>query len=135
MPEISDEELKTLEQVAGQRRGGKPIKYLELAAHRDTIVKAMQRDIPLPVLLDWLQENRDIAVVLNTLRKYVVKKIGRDFYDEYLRRNGWSKPARTARRATQTTAPENVAANSPESKIGFDFNITRPTKFNRTKRD
>lgn len=137
MPDISDEELQKLEQVAGQRRGGKPIKYLELAAHRDSIVKAMQRDIPLPVLLDWLRTNRGVSVVLNTLRKYVVKRIGRDAYDEYLRRNGWNKPLRTPRKGTQTAAAENAAVGSQVSKEGprFDLNLTRPATFNRTKRD
>lgn len=113
------------------------MKYTSLEIHRDSIVELMQNDVQLPVILRWLRERHGVELVLNTLRKFVVKRIGRDAYDDYLQRNGWSKPARAARRATQTTAPENVAPNSPDSKtkLGFDLNIKRPDKFNRTKRD
>lgn len=133
MPDISDEELQKLEQVAGQRRGGKPIKYMELAVHRDSILKAMQRDIPLPVLLDWLRENRDISVVLNTLRKYVVKQIGRDFYDEYLRRNGWIRPSKRARKLPSAAA-SSQSSESTNSPLRIDFNKSKPASFQRTER-
>lgn len=133
MPDISDEELQKLQQVAGQRRGGKPIKYMELAAHRDSILKAMQRDIPLSVILEWLRESRDISVVLNTLRKYVVKQIGRDFYNEYLHRNGWIRSSKQPLKPAAAMIPR-LASESTNPPVRIDVNKSKPPTYQRTER-
>lgn len=133
MPGITDEELTALELVASQRRGGKPIRYLELAVHREAILKAMQRDIPLPVLLNWLRDNHGVTVVLNTLRKYIVKEVGRDIYDAYLRRNGWVRPPKRQQKSSFSAAASHTPQR-PNSPMQIDRDKRGPAVYQRTER-
>jgi len=87
---LDDLELSRLIKQANLSRGGKPAKYPQLDKYGE-IVKLIENDVQLPFILKWLFEEKGEKLVLNTLRKYVVFKIGRPAYEAYLKRNGWMK--------------------------------------------
>jgi hypothetical protein len=95
MKNISDHDVGELLRTSMAQRGGKPAKYIALGAYRETIVKLMDLNVQLNLIRDWLVEKQGEQLVVNTLRKYIIRSIGRDFYDEYLKRNGWTKTRRT----------------------------------------
>lgn len=109
--EISDEELFDVLRRAGEHRGGKSAKYSKLERHRATIIKMMQNNAPLTFILIFLKEKHAEELVLNTLRKYVITYLGREVYDEYLRRNFWQKTRRKPPLA-------NAAPDIPMTKHG-----------------
>ena len=109
--EISDAELLEVLRLAGEHRGGKSAKYTLLERHRATIFKMIEHDVPLTFILVFLKEKHGEELVLNTLRKYILAYIGRETYDEYLKRNGWKK----TRRKTKASA-SNVSTPVPEKK-------------------
>ncbi len=88
---ITDDELADVVRIARKERGGKSVKYIELEKYRESIVKLMQQDVQLSHILRWLKNKHGEQLVLNTLRKYVVRNIGREVYEEYLTRNHWIK--------------------------------------------
>lgn len=59
----------------------------------------IENDVSLPFILNWLIEKKGEKLVLRTLRKYVVFKIGRPAYEKYLKRNGWFKTKESAPKA------------------------------------
>lgn len=105
---ITEDELDELAAASRGRWPGKPAKYQSLNAYRNDINRAIQRDVSLPVLLDWLRANRGVDVSLNTLRKYVIRFLGRDVYDAFLERNDAGRAAvrnRKPRPTQQQVAP------------------------------
>ncbi|MHB1489786.1 MAG: hypothetical protein ACYCTH_04740 [Cellulomonas sp.] len=90
---LDDLELSRLIKQANLSRGGKPAKYPQLDKYGE-IVKLIENDVQLPFILKWLSDEKGEKLVLNTLRKYVVFKIGRPAYETYLKRNGWMKTRR-----------------------------------------
>lgn len=125
---ITDQELNELAAASHGRWPGKPVKYKSLDSYRNDIERAIQRDVSLPVLLDWLKANRSVDVSLNTLRKYVIRYLGRDVYDAFLERNDAGraaiknrKPRATQYRATpggrRTTEPAPDQTSTSTSNI------------------
>ncbi|MET3122299.1 hypothetical protein AAKU67_001893 [Oxalobacteraceae bacterium GrIS 2.11] len=64
-----------------------------LEEHLDLIKKMMDADISLPVVYEWLVDH-GIDTSLTTLRRFVIKKFGKNFYLDFVERNGWQKRAR-----------------------------------------
>jgi hypothetical protein len=91
---MKESEFQRLIKLSHERRGDKASKYPLLEPALADIQKLVDADVALTVIRDWLEEKQNIKVVLNTLRKFVVLHIGRDTYDLYLRRNGWTKSVR-----------------------------------------
>lgn len=106
MANIDDEELNKIVSAARKARGGKPAKYQELEKYAESIEKLIDNDVQLPFILKWLLKEKGEKLVLNTLRKFVIRKIGRDRYEQYLARNGWQK----SKRSKPTGAAEKVPA-------------------------
>lgn len=110
---LDDLELSRLIKQANLSRGGKPAKYPQLDKHVE-IVKLIENDVQLPFILKWLFDEKGEKLVLNTLRKYVVFKIGRPAYEAYLKRNGWMKTKRK---------PEGGVAKKIEHKSLSPINL------------
>lgn len=119
MNEIDNEKLAKLVIDAMSKRGGKPTKYTGYDKYPE-IIELINRDVQLPYILKWLTEKNGEKLVLNTLRKYVVFKIGRVAYEEYLKRNGWLKPRKTlpGRGSTGSCAPTTNGADGAETGSG-----------------
>ena len=88
---ITDDELADVVRIARKERGGKSVKYIKLEKYRESILRLMQQDVQLSHILRWLTNKHGEQLVLNTLRKYVARNIGREVYEEYLTRNRWIK--------------------------------------------
>lgn len=125
MVDIGDEELNKIVSAARKARGGKPAKYPELEKYGDSIEKLIENDVQLPFILKWLEEKGE-KLVLNTLRKFVIRKIGRDRYEKYLARNGWLK----SKRSKSTEAGNGATQNG----LGFKLELPKPKVFKRTER-
>src|SRR5476651_2556944 len=95
-----DNAIEKLVMEARAQRGGKPAKYIHLEQFSE-IEKLVAADVQLPFILKWLADEKKVSIVLNTLRKYVIFKIGRPDYDEYLKRNGWLKTKKIERTVSQ----------------------------------
>ncbi|MES2579411.1 MAG: hypothetical protein V4552_02615 [Pseudomonadota bacterium] len=137
MNELDSDELARLVSDARKSRGGKPAKYPQLEIYGVSIVKLLECDVQLPFILKWLIEEKNEDLVLNTLRKYVVRKIGRDAYEDYLKRNGWMKNKRTTKATSEKTAltTETIAQEkSTPLGLGFDLDFEKPATFKRTER-
>lgn len=109
-------EVAELEELATQlkrQRGGKPAKYPELEKHSKMIVGLMDQKVSLPAILEWLQSKHGEEIVLNTLRKFVIYKMGRESYDDYLERNGWK---RNRSERSNKTATKKVPLKPLETK-------------------
>lgn len=133
MKKISEGDIAELVRASQGQRGGKSAKYTALEAYRESIVELMDLNVQLTLILKWLTQKQGEQLVVNTLRKYIVRNIGRDFYDEYLKRNGWTK----ARRKPQPGAPPlpPPPANEEPNPFGYNLNIpTKPSTLKRTQR-
>lgn len=120
MNEIDNEKLADLVRDARSKRGGKPTKYTGYNKYPE-IIELIKRDVQLPYILKWLTEQNGEKLVLNTLRKYVVFKIGRIEYEEYLKRNGWLKPRKTLPRAPTKTQPAAQPQTDQQTQEEGDF--------------
>lgn len=133
MTNIDDEELNKIVSAARKARGGKPAKYTELERYAESIEKLIDSDVQLPFILKWLVEEKGERLVLNTLRKYVTRKIGRDRYEQYLARNGWLKTKRV--KAGTTKAVEaGTTKTATNNGLDYSFDIPKPRTFKRTER-
>ncbi len=112
----NSDDIKKLVIQAMAQRGGKPTKYVQLDKYSE-IEKLIAADVQLPFILKWLQDEKKEILVLNTLRKYVIFKIGREGYDEYLKRNGWLKKKRTIKSAVPELATSVLPVATPKSAI------------------
>lgn len=105
------EKIAQLAREARAQRGGKPTKYVHLDQYSE-IAKLVAADVQLPFILKWLADEKKEVIALNTLRKYVIFKIGRPAYEDYLKRNGWLKTKRGPKPASpETNNPQNENAN------------------------
>lgn len=134
MTGLSDKELEKLVSAARRTRGGKPAKYPALEKYGESIVKLIDSDVQLPFVLKWLLEEKGERLVLNTLRKFVIKKIGRDRYEQYLARNGWQKSKRSKSGSNSAGAAEKSGNGTTSNGLGFDLSIPKPKEFKRTER-
>lgn len=138
MDELDNEELVRIVNEARKLRGGKPAKYPHLEKYGESIVKLLERDVQLPYILKWLTEDKGEELVLNTLRKYVVRKIGRDAYENYLKRNGWLKTKKTqSAPETETVVPTIIKPEqetNTNTELGFELDFKKPPTFKRTER-
>lgn len=134
MANIDDEELNKIVSAARKARGGKPAKYQELERYAGSIEKLIDNDIQLPFILKWLLAEKGEKLVLNTLRKFVIKKIGRDRYEQYLARNGWQKSKRSKSGSHSAGAAEKIGNGTTSNGLSFDLNIQKPREFKRTER-
>lgn len=133
MNELDSDELAKIVSEARKNRGGKPAKYPRLEKYGESIVQLLENDVQLPYILKWLIEEKDENLVLNTLRKYVVRKIGRYAYEDYLKRNGWLKTKKTTT-TTGAGATGLKTKTAATSGLSFDMNFTKPPTFKRTDR-
>lgn len=83
---MQDSEFEYLKAIALSRKRLKT----NLVEHQALIKKMLDSDISLPVIFEWLRE-KEIGMALTTLRRFVKKTYGEDFYAEYAKRNGWIK--------------------------------------------
>lgn len=139
MDKLNDELAKIVSE-AKKHRGGIPPKYDLLDKYGEDILKLIESNVQLPFILKWLIDEKKEKLVLNTLRSYVIKKIGRDQYENYLKRNGWLKSkkagvvakAESPQKETIVTEPTAVLKTSESEKPAkgkFDFEI--PPKYIR----
>lgn len=133
MSDLDEIELEKLVNAARQTRGGKPAKYPSLEKFGESIVKLIDSDVQLPFILKWLVEEKGERLVLNTLRKYVIRKIGRDRYEQYLARNGWLKTKRAKAGATKAVEAGAMKA-ATNNGLDYSFDIPKPRTFKRTER-
>lgn len=131
---FNDDELAKKVSEARKSRGGKPAKYPQLKKYEVNILQLIESDVQLPFILKWLIEDKNENLVLNTLRKYVVREIGRPAYEVYLKRNGWMKNKKTAK-AVVLTAETAVQETAKKPVLGFDLIIEKPANFKRTERE
>lgn len=105
MTEIELEELK-VKSLLRQRQ------KTNLVEHQVAILKMMELDISLPVVLDWLVAKKSICTTLPALRRFVKKAFGQKFYDEFTNRNGWQKNKQSALpKATRLTSKFGAEVN------------------------
>ncbi len=128
--QLDEVELAELKAQATKRQRVKT----DLAEYSDALLKMMEADISLPLMLGWL-EKRGKTTTLPALRRYVRKTFGEGFYQEFTTRNGWQKSKR-GRRATDTagTTEKGVNAdnNTTNSGTGLDFlDFKKPATFKR----
>lgn len=134
MTKLDDEELEKIVAAAKKARGGKPAKYQELEKYVDSIEKLIDNDVQLPFILKWLLEEKGEKLVLNTLRKFVIRKIGRDRYEQYLARNGWQKSPRIKPGSKPAGTAVKAEIGTTQNGLGFELNISKPREFKRTER-
>ena len=134
MTELNDEELEKIVAAAKKARGGKPAKYPSLDKYGASIEKLIDNDVQLPFILKWLLEEKGEKLVLNTLRKFVIKKIGRDNYEQYLARNGWQKSQRNKSGSNPAGAVVKIKSETTQNGLGFELNIPKPREFKRAER-
>lgn len=132
MSELNEKELEELVCAARQTRGGKPAKYPSLEKYGESILKLIDSDVQLPFILKWLVEEKGEKLVLNTLRKYVIRKIGRNRYEKYLARNGWMKNKRA--KAGEPKAAEGATKTGGGNGLDYSFDLHKPKTFKRTER-
>lgn len=106
---MSDSEFDELKRktLLRQRRKGN-LDELETA-----IKKLMGMNVSLPVVLEWLIEEKNIATTLPALRRFVRRSFGEAFYDEFAVRNGWQKKKREKHLSSVRT-PERPPESKPE---------------------
>lgn len=64
---------------------------LNLFEFETSIKKLMDLDVSLPVILEWLVEEKKISTTLPALRRFIRRTFGDQFYDDFTVRNGWKK--------------------------------------------
>lgn len=84
---MTDSEFDELKQRTLQRQRRKT----NLIEHETAIKKLMDLDVSLPVILEWLVGEKQIATTLPALRRFVNRSFGEVFYEEFTARNGWQK--------------------------------------------
>lgn len=128
---MDDSEISKPVEQANLTRGGKPAKYPHLDKYPE-IVTLIENNVQLPFILKWLLDQKGEKLALNTLRKYVVFKMGRAAYEAFLKRNGWLKTKRNL--ATPKSAATAEALPEARKNSGLDFNLDfpKPPSFKRT---
>lgn len=62
----------------------------DLSEFDGPLKEMMKTNISLPVMLDWLKKKGEITT-LPALRRYVRRVFGDDYYDDFVKRNGWHR--------------------------------------------
>ncbi|MDP1541501.1 MAG: hypothetical protein Q8K59_13375 [Nitrosomonas sp.] len=96
------------------------------------IKNMLDLDIPLPMIKSWLHEKKAIKITLQTLRNYVVKEFGEDFYKEYCLRNGWQK---TKKNQTEKKHVEPIEKKSAVKVDGVIPVPERPVTINHVSEE
>jgi hypothetical protein len=84
---MTDSEFDELKKrtVLRQRRKTNMVEY------QTAIKQLMDLDVSLPVILEWLIEEKKIATTLPALRRFVIRIFGGQVYGDFVTRNGWQK--------------------------------------------
>ena len=107
----------------------------DLTEFEPAIKEMMDANVSLPVLLSWLEKKGKVTT-LPALRRYVRRVFGEDFYDEFVKRNGWQRTkelkqaAGTTNNKTETgdltlAPPATDASAIPESPVDTVKSILR----------
>lgn len=93
----------------------------DLSAYDDKLKEMLDLNISLPVILDWLAKQESITT-LPALRRHVVRTFGQDFYNNFLKRNGWlkTKSKSKSQQVSSKLNPEfefNKRTNNRETQI------------------
>lgn len=67
------------------------LKSRKLKPYATSIQKMLSVDISLPMIQEYFDEKVKIKFTLQTLRSFVIKEFGEDYYRDYCKRNGWLK--------------------------------------------
>lgn len=67
------------------------LKSRKLKPYVTSIKKMLDVDISLPMIQEYFDETEKIKFTLQTLRSFVIKEFGEDYYKDYCKRNGWLK--------------------------------------------
>lgn len=94
-----------------------------LMAHQESIKRMMDADISLPLIFEWLTENK-VKTALTTLRRFVKKTYGETFYDDFSRRNGWQKKKQSASPVQAAGTPLQTSVTAPRPSIKQDEKAT-----------
>lgn len=84
---MADSEFDELKRKSLRRQRFK----VNLFEFETSIKKLMDLDVSLPVILEWLVEEKKVSTTLPALRRFVKRILGDHFYDSYTARNGWKK--------------------------------------------
>ena len=85
----------------------------------------MEANISLPVMLDWLKKKGQITT-MPALRRYVRRVFGDDYYDGFVKRNGWHRNKENPKPQTRVEGRSDGAteavteAGVEEKKIGVN---------------
>lgn len=120
---MDDAELRRLMDISQKQRGGKPTKYPLLDPVTGELEQLIENNVSLVVIRDWLEEKKGISVVLNTLRKFIILKVGREKYDAYLLRNGWAKNIHGKRISKQAKPATSKPASASPANVGDAQNV------------
>lgn len=92
-----------------------------LVEHQASIKKLMDLDVSLPVMLEWLLNEKKVETTLPALRRFVRKTFGEEFYNNFAARNGWqkSKHEKSSSSARMLKKPEKQKAEpfTPQSGV------------------
>lgn len=102
-------ELLVARQRARAAAGGRQRSFL-LVPFGATIKAMLDADVSLPLVRDWLEEDKQVKITLRTLRLFVLRQLGEEFYKDYCLRNGWQ-------RTTQNSAALAKPAREPAAPI------------------
>ena len=97
----------------------------DLSEFDGPLKEMMEANISLPVMLDWLKKKGEVTT-LPALRRYVRRVFGDDYYDDFVKRNGWHRNKENPKPPTRGEGGNGVAteaateAKSEEKKIGTD---------------
>lgn len=115
---MTDSEFDELKKrtVLRQRRKTNLVEY------ETAIKKLMDLDVSLPVILEWLVEEKKISTTLPALRRFVRRIFGA-FYDDFTVRNGWHK--NKSKRISQTTRTDERKQKSKSEMFVLKGGVTQ----------
>lgn len=87
-----DNDIKDLLKLKAQQKS-RARSHL-IAPYSSTIKEMIDLDISLPLIKGWLKDKKGVAITLQTLRNFVIRDVGDQYYEAYCKRNGWMKTKR-----------------------------------------
>lgn len=89
----------------------------DLSEFDGPLKEMMEANISLPVMLDWLKKKGEITT-LPALRRYVRRVFGDDYYDDFVKRNGWHRNKENPKPLTRSEGHKDGAtAAATEARI------------------